>query len=334
MPPPGIRDDASHHYDPGLPSALTGIGITLGVLAGLSLAIAGWVRTGFAPAPRFHSDPDSTIIAAKVRLATSETNHTLAFVGDSSCLINVDTESLKRAGHPAVNLGTLSYLGLDAFGLIAQRSLRIHPSARLLLVVHPDCLRMTSPSEPHRAILEAALGGSRTAELRPNNPLAEFLGFEELRSRLIDRVLPEPLKGRLGTRYGFTEDLERSLLARFGTMDETSPGLSPTDRASAEYRLAARIEGECRRFRDGLPGTVRLGVIVSPVPRSHALRRHTEIGREMLSKMEGWLGVTVPFPEMPWVLEDGDFGTVTHLRPEAARRYSRLMADRLATWKP
>jgi len=324
----------SHEYDLRGSRLLANVAGTLAVALGIGVLVSLFLRSPVAPGPSFASDPDSTIIAAKVALARNSPSAALAVVGDSSCLMDLDVATLESACPLSlVNLGTLSYLGLDSFGLLAGEFLKHREAPRVVLVVHPEALRIVSPSTAHRAILESALGSGPAAMLQTNETLSAHLGFDEFRVRVSDRWIPHPLKGAFGNRYGFTADLRDSLMARRGTMDESARFDAQAERGSAEYRLAPRIESECQQFREALPAGTRIRVIVTPVPQSHALKSHERKVREMLAQVEAWLGAEMPSWDLPLVLPDEDFGTVTHLTPEGAVKYSRLVAAAICAWK-
>ena len=122
--------------------------VTFSVLIILVWAL---VRSGLLPEDAYLSNPDSAIISTKALLASQSPKKSIAFVGDSSCLINIDIPTLKDHGIDAVNLGTLSYLSIDSFGRLAQRFCEGKPSPEIILVVHPECLRLTETSAEHRA---------------------------------------------------------------------------------------------------------------------------------------------------------------------------------------
>lgn len=324
----------SHVYELRGAGIMANLMATLGTVLAVGIIASLFVRSPLAPKPPFSSDPDSTIIATKVDLARNSPAAQVGFVGDSSCLIDLDVATLESVSQLAVvNLGTLSYLSLDSFGVLAGEFSKGKEAPRIVLVVHPDCLRVTSPSPAHRAILDSALGSGRAALLQTNETLSAYLGFDEFRVRVSDQWIPHPLKGAFGNRYGFTADLRDSLIHRKGTMDESARFDARSNHASAEYRLAPRIESECLEFRSKLPEGSRIRVIVTPVPQSHALKSHETRTREMRSQLEDWLGAERPSFDLPLVLPDADFGTVTHLTPEGAVRYSRLVGEAMRSWK-
>jgi len=299
--------------------------------SGISL---GSIRAGLMPKSAFRADPDSAIIATKAELAQSSADANVCLVGDSSCLINLDVATLQTApGVRPINLGALSYLSLDSFGVLAGEYSKGRTAPKILLTVHPDCLRTAADSPAHRGVLEGALGESKVIQLRPNNPLSEMLGLEDLRTRLVDRWVPEPLKGAMGARYGFTENIQSELKSRLGTMDETGRFDPKTNSGSAEYRLAQRIKPEAQKFLTRLPKDARIRVLISPVPKSHARKDHEGTVREIRQELETALKAEAPSWELPLILPDDQFGTVTHLLPDAAKQYSREVAKRLAEWK-
>jgi len=289
----------------------------------------GAIRSGVLPGEAHLADPDSTIIATKARLASRPGGESIAFVGDSSCLINIDIPTLRQQGIAAVNLGTLSYLGIDSFGLLARRFCEGRPGAEIVLVVHPECLRLTEPSVEHRAILESALESQGAPISGGGWNRFQRETFDGFRTRMLDRWIPTPLRGRMGERYGFTQDLGASLVSTGGTMEETAVFDAAAPHGSAEYRLARRIRPECEAFRSRLPDGVRVRVIISPVPSSHALKSHeatvTQLGREV----SRWIQADESAGAMPLVMPDSDFGTVTHLLPSAARTYSGILARKI-----
>lgn len=297
----------------------------------MALTTAVWVsiRGGLMPEEAHLSNPDSAIISTKALLASRSTRQSIAFVGDSSCLINIDVPTLRNHGIEAVNLGTLSYLTIDSFGRLAQRFCEGKPRPEIFLVVHPECLRLTEPSVEHRAILEASLAPRGIPIEGGSGHRFQRETFDGLRNRLLDRWIPTPLRGRMGSRYGFTGDLRSGLLATGGTMDETASYDPGTPHGSAEYRLARRIRGECDAFRALLPKGVRVRLILSPVPQSHALKSHHATVSQIHRDVSTWLDAVSSEVSMPTVLPDSEFGTVTHLLPHAAKKYSEILARQM-----
>jgi len=298
---------------------------TLLILLGLFLLmwISNW--SGIMPKKSQLGDPDSTIISTKARLATVSTQKRIAFVGDSSCLVNIHIPTLKDNGIDAINLGTLSYLGIDSFGLLAQRFCQNKPDTQIFLVLHPECLRIVESSSQHRMILMEALNQATDSSTQFQLESLRKITVDEFRSRLLDGWLPTPMKGRLGFRYGFTHNLREEISSAGGFMEETAKFDPSISHGSSEYRIARRIQNECTQFRSYLPKGVRVRLLVSPVPQSHAHRGHEKRVLEMQSELERWIQADSPSLNMPTVLPDSNFGTVTHLLPSSAREYTRQL---------
>jgi hypothetical protein len=95
--------------------------------------------------------------------------------------------------------------------------------------------------------------------------------------------------------------------------------------------LARRIRAECEAFRAALPKNAELQLLISPIPKSHALRGHDAKVKEMQAQVEEWLKTDLPSLSLPSQWPDAEFGTVTHLLPRAAMDYSRILASMLST---
>ncbi len=295
------------------------------MLLGLFLImwIANW--SGVMPKKPQLGNPDSTIISTKAQLATTATEKHIAFVGDSSCLVNIHIPTMKDYGIDAVNLGTLSYLGIDSFGLLAQRFCQNKPDAEIFLVLHPECIRMVESSSEHRLILMDALGQTTDSSTLFEIGNLRKITVDDFRSRLLDGWLPTPLKGRLGYRYGFTHNLKNELRSTGGFMEETAQFDASISHGSSEYRIARRIQSECTQFRSYLPKGVKVRLLISPIPQSHSIRGHEKRVLEMQSDLEKWIKTDNSSVNMPTVLPDSSFGTVTHLLPNSAREYTQQL---------
>ena len=292
----------------------------------IGLFIVMWIanRSGVMPKKAQLGDPDSTIISTKARLATTTEKH-IAFVGDSSCLVNIHIPTLKDNGIDAVNLGTLSYLGIDSFGLLAQRFCKNKPDTQIFLVLHPECLRIVESSIEHRMILNEALDLVTDSSTQFQLGSLRKVTVDEFRSRLLDDWLPTAMKGRLGYRYGFTHNLRNEISSAGGFMEETAKFDPSISNGSSEYRIARRIQDECIQFRSYLPKGTRVRLLISPIPQSHAIRGHEKRVVEMQSELEKWIKADNSSVNMPTVLPDLSFGTVTHLLPNSAREYTRQL---------
>jgi hypothetical protein len=293
----------------------------------LVLFLAMWMANGSGMLPKKSQldNADSAIISTKARMATTSNQKRIAFVGDSSCLVNIHIPTMKDNGIEAINLGTLSFLGIDSFGLLAQRFCQDKPDTQIFLVLHPECIRMVESSSEHRKILMEALDQSTDGSTQFELSKLRRITVDDFSSRLFNGWLPTPIKGQLGYRYGFTHNLRNEIFAAGGFMEETGRFGASVSLNSSEYRIARRIQSECTLFRSYLPKGVKVRLLVSPIPQSHATRGHEKQVREMQSEIEKWIQADNPSVRMPSVLSDSNFGTVTHLLPNSAREYTRQL---------
>jgi hypothetical protein len=314
-----------HSYDLDCIRIAKQLSVLVLLVFGVLLLMGILNRSGKLPNDAQLGDPDATIISAKARLATQSVQQKIAFIGDSSCLVNIHIPTMLENGIDAVNLGTLSYLGIDSFGLLAQRFCQGKTDPNIVLVLHPECLRMVESSSIHRAMLLAALGQKEDHPAPFGLDEIRQITIDEFKSRMVDGWLPSPLKGRLGYRYGFTHSLRDSIMSSGGFMEETSVFDKKVSHGSSEYRVARRIQDECMKFRSYLPKGARVRLLISPVPASHASRAHAATVLDMGKQVETWLRADGPLLMLPSVMPDSEFGTITHLLPKSAREYTRQL---------
>jgi hypothetical protein len=108
-------------------------------------------------------------------------------------------------------------------------------------------------------------------------------------------------------------------------MEETAHFDASISHGSSEYRIARRIQSECTQFRSYLPKGVKVRLLLSPIPQSHSIRGHEKRVLEMQGELEKWIQADKPSLNMPTILPDSNFGTVTHLLPNKACEYTRQL---------
>ncbi len=280
------------------------------------------------PAPRPTLDIDRTLLVHQAEASRARHDADVLLLGDSSCLMDVDAKQLgDQLGRPALNLGTLSYLDLNAAAALLRRSVVANPDRlrAVVLLLHPEALRRTSPEAYHVAVLKNFLDGE---DFMPGTTgrdrLSTFLGLEIFRARLLARVLPTPLPGAYGRRYGFSAELERHLTEHHGSAIDPDP---QPFKGSAEYRLAPQLEAASRAFRAAVPAGVKLFVGITPAPEGFVRANHRQLHSQMLRDLSGWLQAE-PL-ELPAELPDHFFVKTTHLSEAGACAYTELLARQL-----
>ena len=320
----------SHTYDFRSRDLLQLIAPTLVPLAAFALVMHLGARFKLLPAPRPTLDVDRTILVHKAEASRSQQDAQILLIGDSSCLIDVAARQLtEQIKTPVLNLGTLSYLGLESHAALLRQYFAANPGRAntVVLLMHPEALRLVAPGEYHTKLLSSFL---RREDFVPRSNLRDrvsyWVGFEFFRNRLLTRALPVPLGGAYGRRYGFSSDLEAYLTAHRGSASDPEPRKF---RGNPEYRLAPQFEKASRAFRDAIPPTVRLIVGITPIPATYAPRDYAPIRKQILTQWQQWLAPATILANLPATLPDHFFTKTTHLSEEGAREYTTHLADAL-----
>ena len=200
----------------------------------------------------------------------------------------------------------------------------------MIVLQHPEALRRIGPESYYTNLMQHLLAG---ADFIPRtsvrDEVAWVLGLDIFRGRILSHVIPTPLPGDFGRRYGFSDDLDDYLTAHQGSAID--PGRQPL-RGSTEYRLAAGMESASRVFRQAVPAGVKLLVGITPVPETLAGPRYPETRDRLLAQWGTWLKADAVLKELPPSLPDDDFAKSTHLNDEGVRIYTETLARVLAPY--
>lgn len=287
-------------------------------------------RLELLPVPRPTLDTERTILIHQAEAARTAQTAEIILLGDSSCLMNISARRLQdHLQQPVLNLGTFSFLDLQAQALLLREHTRANPGRlrTIVLLLHPDSLRRSAPEAYYISALTNFLAGRDHFD--SDNAAGQFnaaLGVETFKGRLLARVLPVPLNGAYGLRYGFNRDLESHLVRERGSAID--PDSKPAT-GSAEYRLAPSIERASRAFRSSVPPGFRLIVGITPVPERFAGPRYPALHRTMLEQWSAWLKADVALTNLPPTLPDESFIRTTHLKEQVIPRYTDLLAEEL-----
>jgi hypothetical protein len=287
-------------------------------------------RVHLLPAPRPTLDTERTILIHQAEASRSTQDAEVILVGDSSCLMDVSVRQLtEQLGRSALNLGTFSFLDLNAHALLLRECARANPNhlRAVVLLMHPESLRRPSSEPYYFSVLTNFFSGhdhcqSQTAP----GQVSCLLGVEIFQGRILARALPVPLPGAYGRRYGFTHDLESFLASERGSAID--PDAKPFE-GSAEYRLAPTLERASRNFRAEVPPGVKLFVGITPTPQRFAGSRYPELQTDLLRQWSQWLQADVALTNLPPVLPDDSFVRTTHLRESAIPSYTEQLTGAL-----
>lgn len=317
----------SHTYDFRAKDLLQLVGLPLAPVAVFAMLMQTSALLHILPPPRPTLDVDRTILVHQVEASRSRRNVDVLLVGDSSCLIDVHAPQLaQELRRPVLNLGTLSYLDLNAYSTLLKQFTIANPNSpkAVVLLMHPEALRRTAPEPYHTRLFTALLNRddyANRATLR--DAVSHFLGLEILRGRVVARLLPTALTGSYRRRYGFSRDFERELSRNLGSAID--PERSPFE-GNAEYRLGAQLKPASEAFRSALPPGTRLFVGITPVPAGFVGPGYEEKHRQMLTTWAQWLEADVVLAELPPTLPENLFMKTTHLNEAGAETYTLTLA--------
>jgi len=269
-------------------------------------------------------DMDETVVSTKVELARQSSRDSQSvYIGDSTCLMNVDTRELG-----GLNLGLLSYLTFDAYTeIIHVVSARTNPPpGQVVLIIHPSTLRRAH-SEPHFLnVLRQERDGQRTSRTWLQS-MFTLTGIPAARERVYARIFPSPLPPRFVDAYGHTHNLRRALLASAGNL--TGGHARPDTaipRGRPEYRMPPPLESHARAFRDALPTETRVFIALSPTRESDALSDTPARYAALNETLKKWL-VPATVLELPVTMPDDCFVDRYHLTAEARRTYTATLSS-------
>jgi hypothetical protein len=321
----------SHRYEFTRSDVARVVGGPLLALALLAAGIHAAAALHLLPGPRPMLDMDRTILVHQAAASRNPGSARIVLAGDSSCLMDVAARDLESAWQqPVLNLATLSYVDLPTTGRLLAQCARSNPAGleTVVLLVHPDTLRLQGSSPYHNAQILAFLEGKDPpAGTDLDARFAAWTGADLCRNRVLGRWLPFPLPGEYGRFYGFTLDLAQSLTVNAGSAVDPHTFNRATTHGSTEYRLARRFESDSRQLRLALPPGVRLLVGLTPVPASFAAPGHADAIARIRSQWAGWLRADGVLSNLPGILPDGDFASVTHLTAKGQRQFTARLAE-------
>lgn len=316
---------ASHQYEVCRPELFRAIGgpLLAVVAVGGLVHLAGIL--GLLPSPKPMLDVDRTVIVRQADSSREGQPASTILLGDSSCLMDVDTPLLAELqGEDVLNLGTLSFLNLASFGKLLQNQLTNGAASpeRVVLLVHPDFVRKNSSSPAHVAALEHYLAGTdQFYGIGGPFNLRKALGVHLIEGRLVARI-PRPLFGDFGRQYGFTSRVYDYMLRNRGSALDPRT-LDPEKlTGSSDYRVASAHKKGAPDFGSVVPEGIKLYVGLTPLPESFPTDRYPEDFRKLATELAGLFPGAVPLVDLPPTLPDDQFANKTHLRPEARASFT------------
>jgi hypothetical protein len=318
----------SHTYDFAPRDLARVLGWPLVPVAVFALLMHAGVSLHLLPLPRPTFDVDRTILVHQLEACRATNDADVLLVGDSSCLMDVDARQLgAQLNRPVLNLGTLSYLDPNAWATLVREYVAANPGRlrAVVLLAHPEALRRTGAEVWHLDFMDRQLNGEDFVPM--NGPLdwaSDALGLEIFRGRVYSRILASALPGAYGRFYGFSDGLERYLIAHDGSA--VDPDARPLS-GNAEYRLSAQLEAPSRNFRAAVPPGARLLAGLTPAPAKFAGTRYPETRDALLGQWNQWLQADATLKDLPATMPDERFARTTHLNETGARAFTDALAQ-------
>jgi hypothetical protein len=259
--------------------------------------------------------------------ATNQGPHEVLLVGDSSCLMNIDTPKLQAELHPlsVLNLGTVSIMPLRSFAQLAtdhSSKYRGYPKY-IILIINPEMLRQEFA--PESKFLTPALSSNPEKE-----PLSAFLQVTRLRTffdQTVRSVIPAPLPGRYRTYYGFDQTFRRFLRENRGSAIDPAIARVPKTQSN-QFKISEAFRRDALVFRSLIPPNAKVFLVLSPIPVGRD-RRNDLAARESLLPEISVLLAPDQILNLPPFLHESLFSTTTHLRPEYRDNYTRHLAHEI-----
>lgn len=310
--------------------------LMIGPLFPVALFVAAMqcgARFNLLPSPRPTLDTDHTILVHQAEASRKPQEAQILLLGDSSCLMDVNARELgQHLGVPSLNLGLLSYLGLEHYAEMLRGYVAANPNRLriVVLLMNPEALRRVGSEEYYGRLLSSYWKGEdacRTATFEDR--LVCWLGVETFRSRILSRALPSPIEGAFGRKYGFSDNLEAFMRRENGSVIDP---VNERPRGISEYRLSPTLKPVSQQFKMSLPPGVKLLVGITPVPESSAGQNYSELHASMLLEWGEWLQADGLLQTLPATLPENSFARPTHLNESTMRIYTRELASALQPW--
>ena len=227
-------------------------------LIGLAVVLRLAAASGLLPAPWPCHGVDETILVHQAQASQTRSDADLVLIGDSSCLTDVSGIQLQKAfegSHHVLNLGTLSYVGLNGYATLLARYSAANPGRvrGVVVLLHPEMLRGVAAIAQYSVFLSDFYAGVDQGDSSTiQGQIRGLLGADVVWDRLLGRA-PLPLPGAWGFNYGFNRDLNRFMTDHQGSAFDPHDYAFRPGQGNAEYRLAPGWESGSRALKAAVP---------------------------------------------------------------------------------
>ena len=272
-------------------------------------------------------DIDRVIISNKVELSKNEKNTDIIFIGDSSCLMNINADKFTDiSAIESLNLGTLSYLDFESYGALLTNAINTIDSKVTLicLIIHPEFLRRAEPSESHIKFFKSCNKNDYTLNFNEGNYLNNVLSLNIFKDAFYGKT-PIPLEGRFGKYYGFTSSLNDYLNTHRGSAIDPREFSPKSHHGNILYRITDRKIEQLIKFKALLPSQCKLVLCLSPIPDILTDENYIDAIATIKNKIKKKAGIDYVL-SMPVSLPSKYFSTKTHLNSTARLFYTEALS--------
>jgi hypothetical protein len=266
--------------------------------------------------PYFQPTADVAPLVIKRQMA-KKAEGSVVLVGDSACMMDLVPEVVERTlGQPVVNLGTIANFTMPGFVSLAEDALRCQPPPRaVVFVMLPHTINMTEQETRDFDLLGRYLWAYKGSSDVYDPSFADWRAWILAKHRF--NLFPPEFGGSF-------ENFRRQLESNRGWYPEskqftgdakTRKGFRPSTFSSDALRIFV-LKAKARNIPVWFWWAPSPAVAYESDFRPAA---HEEL--RAVASSAPWLGV---LQDKPPVWPEAKFGSVTHLKPEAAREHSAL----------
>ena len=273
-------------------------------------------------------DIDRVVITSKIDLSKNLNQPDIIFLGDSSCLMNIDTKFIiQKTKLNAVNLGTLSFLNIDSYKkLLANISSKNKLPKIVCLIVHPELLRKTTFSDSHREVFE-----SYNSKIQVNHNeyfLNDYLSINIFKNRIYSKMPIALNNNSFRDYYGFTTIMKNYIYNNHGSAVDPRKFKLEDNNGNTLYRINNQNLIALKNISVDLPKDVKLCLCLSPVPEELTGNNYADLINSMYNEIEANIE-NIKIIKAPYTYKGISFSTKTHLSEETRKAYNQIILDLL-----
>ena len=273
-------------------------------------------------------DIDRVVITSKIDLSKNLDPPDIIFLGDSSCLMNIDTKYIsKKTNLNAFNLGTLSFLNINTYPKLINNLYENNKLPKIIfLIVHPELLRKASYSDNHMNIFNSY--NNKINSNNHENFLDDFLSINIFKNRIYSRI-PIPLNNNeFRNYYGFTTTMNDFISDNYGSaVDPRKLNLNDSH-GNTLYKISSNNLNMMKDLSINLPSSIKLFLCLSPVPEELTGNNYSNLIDEMYNEIDSNIE-NITLIRGPYTYKGDLFSTKTHLNEKIRKAYNDSILELL-----